>query len=97
MSRLVVDPVYWDYIKAHPQDHVDDLVAAGVLEQGIDPWLRKPGPDWYCVVQPHEHDFYVFDIQSGPTNPTVTLQCTGCPAQRTVPNRLPIEVPKETP
>lgn len=87
---------YGTGILANPQAHIDALVEAGVLAPVANDRVM-PGLVAYAVVPPHEHEWWLHGLHLvEPPRPltegTVTVQCA-CGARRTIPNRLPIEVP----
>lgn len=78
-----------------PQEHINALVRAGVLEIVVMMYSGLRGPKRaYTVVPhepPHEHEW---SVGSGGGAGVVYLRCAGCNRGALVPNRLPIEAPE---
>jgi hypothetical protein len=81
-------------ILTNPQDHIDALVEAGVLERKTGPVAgRSAHMAFYVVVAPHVHEWRVVALYPVEDEVGIACEC-GTRATQAVPNRLPIEVPR---
>lgn len=73
-------------ILAHPQAHLDALVASGVLKVG---WFSTDNRPAYVVEQPHVHDWCAEELLPIGCQPAVTWSCATCSEVKTVPIEAP--------
>ena len=94
-AAMKVDEHIASAIIANPQAHVDALVEAGVLElcgKGTPVPGLTVAESVYRVVQPHKHEWRVLCVNANPA--WINVRCDCGEIRRSVPNRLPIEVPE---
>jgi hypothetical protein len=76
-------------IECSPKELLNAMAADGVLRS----WDDGSGRRLYTVAPPHVHAWRVC-TRGLPSGEDLVLQCATCREEQTVPNRIPIEVPK---